>query len=70
MIELRTITPEEHQSNLLKELQDTCLITAVEKRCDEINDVCGNVLYAPNRFVQELLIEIIDLIKLYGGEAC
>lgn len=39
MIELRTIIPEEYRADLQKEIQDTCLITAVEKRCDEINDI-------------------------------
>ena len=68
MIELRTITPEEYRVDLQKEIQDTCLIKAVEKRCDEINDICGCMRYVPHRYVQELLNEIIDLIRIQGGE--
>ena len=68
MIELREITPEEYRADLQKEIQDTCLITAVEKRCDEINDICGCMRYVPHRYVQELMNEIIDLIRIQGGE--
>ena len=68
MIELREITPEEYRADLQKEIQDTCLITAVEKRCDEINDVCGSLSYVSHRYVQELMNEIIDLIRIQGGE--
>lgn len=70
MIELREITSEEYRAYMRKEIQDTCLITAVEKRCDEIDGICACLRYVPHRYVQELLNEIIDLIKLYGGEAC
>lgn len=69
MIKLREMTADEYISELRKELQDTCLRTAVEKRCDTINEVCGSLGYVNHRYVQELLNEIMNLIQMYGGES-
>ena len=65
MSELREITHEEYLANLIKELRETSLITAVEKRCDIINEVCGNMEYGRHGYVQELMNEIIDLIRQF-----
>lgn len=63
MIELREITPEEYHENLRIELHNTSLLESVKMRCDEINDICGCMRYVPHRYVQELLVEIMDLVK-------
>ena len=69
MITLIKITPDEYEADLLKELQQSDLRKTVAKRCDSINEACGGMGYVNHRYVQELLNEIMDLIRLYGGEA-
>ena len=63
MYELRLVTPEKYGENLRKELQEYGLEKAVEKRCDAINDICGFMNYASRGCVQEMLSEILDLVR-------
>lgn len=63
--ELREYTEEEYQTDLRKELTEGCLLKAVHKRCDEINYLSSDLRYALYRSIQEQLVEIEDLVKLY-----
>lgn len=65
---LREYTKEEQEADFRKELETTSLYNSVKKRCDLINDECVNqqMGYIPHRCIQELMCEILDLIKLSG----
>ena len=63
VIEIRQFTQDEYKADLRKELENGGLYKAIEKRCDEINDVCGCMRYVSHRYVQELLVEILDLLE-------
>lgn len=60
---IKEITPEEHAASLREELEDG-LYKAVEARCDNINDECCGMTYASHGYVQEQLVEILDLVRM------
>ena len=62
--ELRTVSPTEYRNSLRKEIEENGLYKAVEKRCDEINNECGDMGYVQHRTIQGWLSEILDLIIL------
>ena len=62
---IKEITLEEHFARLRKELKDG-LYKAVEARCDDIHSEClGMLRYASLGYVQEKLIDILDLVRMY-----
>lgn len=61
---VRSISPEEYTNNLRKEIEQDGLFKAVKKRCDEIDEECKYMRYVQHRTVQELLSEILELIKM------
>lgn len=61
---IRSISPEEYTSNLRKEVEQDGLLKAVKKRCDEIDEECKYMRYVQHRTIQELLSEIVELIKM------
>lgn len=60
---IKEITPEEHAASLRKELEGG-LFEAIVKRCDKINDECHGMPYASHGYVQEQLMEILDLVRM------
>ena len=60
---IKEITPEEQTASLRKELESG-LFEAIVKRCDKINDECCGMTYAAHGYVQEQLIEILDLVRM------
>lgn len=65
---LREYPREEYLHDLSEEIKTDGLLKAVEKRCNEIDDYCSPLGYLSHRGVQELLVEILDLIKLKEGK--
>ena len=60
---LREVSHEEYIGGLRKELDSVGLYKTVEKRCDEINDICSSLGYIMHRSIQEQLVEILDLLE-------
>ena len=60
---IREITPEEYQAGLRKEVEGG-LYKAVEARCELINEECCSMPYASYGYVQEQLVEILDLVRM------
>ena len=60
---IKEITPEEHAARLRKELEGG-LFNAVSARCDLINEECHGMPYASLGYVQEQLVEILDLVRM------
>ena len=60
---LREVSHDEYIGGLRKELESVGLYKAVEKRCDEIDDICSSLGYVAHRSVQEQLSEIMDIIE-------
>lgn len=65
---IKEITPEEHEAELRQELGGSGLFKAVSDRCDNINDECNVLGYMTKGYIQEQLIDILDLIRLYEAE--
>ena len=61
---LKILTEEERVQQLKDEIAQDGLLKAVEKRCDDINELTSTLSYLPRRSVQEDMVEIMDLIKL------
>ena len=68
MITLRQITPEEYEADIRQELKEVGLISAIEKRFDNINEVCSCMRYADHRYVQEMLNDVIELLYWHKNE--
>lgn len=64
---IKAITEKEYKDGLKNEIRQYGLVDSVEKRCDEINDLCHYMRYTTHRSIQELLVEILDLVKLKEG---
>lgn len=65
---LREYPEEEYLYDLSEEIKSDGILKAVEKRCNEIDDYCSPLRYISHRGVQELLNEILNLIKLKEGK--
>ena len=65
---LREYPEEEYLHDLSEEIKTDGLLKAVEKRCNEIDDFCKVLRYLPHSMVQELMVEILDLIKIRERE--
>lgn len=65
--EIRIYPQEKYKSDLRKELEAKGLYKAIEKRADEISEATYDLGYAGHRYIQELLVEIIDLAKMAEG---
>ena len=61
---IREITLEEYEARLRKELESG-LFEAITTRCDEINEECYGLPYASHGYIQERLMEILDLARMY-----
>lgn len=61
---IRDVPYEEYIGNLKSEIINDGLYEAVKKRCDQINGECKFMRYVQHRVIQELLSEIMDLLKL------
>lgn len=69
MSELKTLAYSEHIEKLKSELKENGLHLSIKKRCDSINNECYGMNYIVHREIQELLCEILELIKIeVGGE--
>lgn len=65
---MRIISNEEYRQGLRKEIKENGLKKSVEKRCDDIFDICSGMLYVPCMTVSEWLCEILDLIEENDGK--
>lgn len=64
--ELRIYPREKYESDLRKELEVKGLYRAIEQRADEISEVTSDLGYVEHRYIQEILSEILDLLKVTG----
>ena len=65
---IKVITEKEYKDGLKNEIRQYGLVDSVEKRCDEINDLCHYMRYITHRSIQELLVEILDLARVVENE--
>lgn len=66
--ELRIYPQEEYLSDLKTELETKGLYGAIEQRTDEINENTSDLEYMQRRYIQEQLVEILDLVKMTEKE--
>lgn len=64
MAELREYTQDEYRADMKKLLTERGLHGAVEKYCNDINEIASALSYLPHREIQECLCNIIYLIDL------
>lgn len=62
--EIRIYTREQYKSDLREELESKGLYKSIEQRMDEISEAAYDLGYPGHRFVQEQLVEILDLVKM------
>lgn len=62
--ELRIYPREKYLSDLKTELETKGLYGAIEQRTDEINENTSDLGYVQRRYIQEQLVEILDLVKM------
>ena len=65
---LRQITRREYLQELSEECSEVGLEKAVEQRLDDINGFTRSLDYLKSRAVQELMSEILDLIRISQGD--
>lgn len=68
MIELKKYTDDEYKVSLKKELEEDGLYESVRKRFDVINIISSDLRWLKYAYVQEIMCEILDLIKLRGKQ--
>lgn len=68
MIELKKYTNDEYKVSLEKELEEDGLYESVRKRFDVINIISSDLRWLKYAYVQEIMCEILDLIKLRGKQ--
>ena len=66
--ELRIYPQEKYLSDLKTELETKGLYGAIEHRTDEINENISDLRYMQHRYIQEQLVEILDLVKMTEKE--
>lgn len=66
--ELRIYPQEKYLSDLKTELETKGLYGAIEQRTDEINENASDLEYMQHRYIQEQLVEILDLVKMTEKE--
>ena len=64
MIELKKYADDEYKVSLKKELEEDGLYESVRKRLDIINIISSDLKWLKYAYVQEMMCEILDLIKL------
>lgn len=62
--EIRIYPQEEYESDLRKALESKGLYKAIEQVADEISEAAYDSGYAEHRYIQELLVEILGLVKM------
>lgn len=68
MIELKKYTDDEYKISLEKELEEDGLYESVRKRFDVINIISSDLRWLKYAYVQEIMCEILDLIRLRGKQ--
>ena len=68
MAELREYKQSQYKSDMKKLLDEKGLHDAVEKYCDDINEIASALSYLPHREIQECLCDILYLIRLKEKE--
>lgn len=66
--ELRIYPQEEYLSDLKTELETKGLYGAIKQRTDEINENTSDLEYMQRCYIQEQLVEILDLVKMTEKE--
>lgn len=66
--ELRIYPQEKYLSDLKTELETKGLYGAIEQRTDEINENASDLEYMQHSYIQEQLVEILDLVKMTEKE--
>ena len=61
---IKEISPEEYKENLRAEIATDGLYETVKKRCDAIDEECKFMRYVQHRYIQEQLVEILELVEL------
>lgn len=66
--EVRIYPQEKYESDLREELESKGLYKAIAQRMDEISEEAYDLGYLGHRFVQEQLVEILDLVKIHENQ--
>ena len=60
---IKEISPEEYKENLKAEIAADGLYEAVKRRCDIIDEECKYMRYVQHRYIQEMLAEVMELVR-------